>query len=257
MSGAGVGAGVVDPTTFPITAPAQGWAAAPRPGDEVGDGRFGRALTAFTWGLGLTALLTAANLPVVLLGLLLDPAPGLVWLVVLALLPLGPALAAGLYAVRAHYVTPDVPVARAFARGYAVNWRDAAVLTVPVCLLGGVVALVATSGRDAGVPAVASGLAGGIGVLAVVTALHALALRTFFRLALADAVQAAAFYLVTRWRASLGTLVLVVGAAVVATAASDLLLTLLAGVWVWLWYRTTAPMLRDARARFLGAAAGS
>jgi uncharacterized membrane protein YesL len=244
--------GPVAPTTFP--ARPRGWAeelGGPRPGDEVGDGPFGRAVTAFVWGAGLTALLTVANLPLVLLALLLRPDPSLAWLVVLAAVPAGPALSAGLYAVREHYVDPDVPVARAFLRGYRLGWRDAAAVSVPVCVLVGVVALVAAAGRDAGVPPVAAGLAPGAGVLLVVLALHALALRTFFHLSLADAVQAAAFYVVARWRTSLGTLVLVVGAVAVATATSDLLLALLAGVWVWLWYRTAAPMLRDAAGRFL------
>lgn len=247
------GAGRVDPASFPVTPRA--WGA--RGGDEVGDGPFGRALSAFVWGLGLTALLAAANLPLVLLALLLRPDPSLAWLVALATIPLGPALSAALYAVRERYVDPDVPVARAFARGYRANLRDASVLAVPVCLLGAVAALVATSGRDAGVPAVLSGLAAGVGLLLVVLALHALALRTFFRLPALDAVQLAALSLGTRWRASLGVLALVAGAVLVATAASDLLLTLLAGVGVWLWYRVTASMLRDAGARFLpGSPAG-
>jgi uncharacterized membrane protein YesL len=250
VSAAPAEAGPVDPTSFPVLPPG-GWAAGPRAGDEVGDGPVGRALTAFLWGLGLTGLLAAANLPLVVLALLLRPDPSLAWLVVLALLPVGPALSAALYAVREHYVAPDVPVARAFARGYRLSWRDAAAVSVPVCLLGGVVGVVTAGGRDAGVPGVVAGIAPGVGVLVVVAALHALALRTFFRLPVVAAARVAAFYLVTRWRASLATLVLVAGAAVVATAASDLLLALLGGVWVWLWYRTVAPVLRDARDRFL------
>jgi len=248
----------VDPASFPVTPRA--WAQdgrGARPGDEVGDGPFGRALTAFAWSLGLTALLTAANLPLVLLALLLRPDPSLTWLAALAAIPLGPALSAGLSAVRARYVDPDVGVARAFGRGYRLGWRDASVLSVPACLLGAVVTLVATSGRGAGVPAVLSGLAAGAGVLLLLLTLHALALRTFFRMPAPDALQLAAFFLVARWRASLGVLALVVGAAVVAAAASDLLLALLAGVGVWLWYRITAPVLRDAGARFLPAAAAT
>lgn len=237
---------------FPVTSRA--WSeerGGSRSGDEVGDGPFGRAVTAFVWGLGLTALLALANLPLVLLALLLEPEPSLAWLVVLAALPAGPALSAGLYAVREHYADPDVPVARAFARGYRLNGRDAAALTVPAVLLGAVAALVAAGGRGSGVPALVAGTAAGAGVLLVVLVLHALALRTFFRLSLPDSVQAGAFYLAARWRASLGTLGLAAGAVAVAAAASDLLLVLLAGVGVWLWYRITAPLLRDARARFV------
>ncbi|NHT16958.1 hypothetical protein [Cellulomonas sp. IC4_254] len=245
-------AGPVDPVTFPVT-PHDRDDAHPgrRRGDEVGDGPFGRAVTAFAWGAGLTALLAAADLPLVALALLLRPEPSLTWLVALAAIPAGPALSAALYAVREHYVDPRVPLARAFGRGYRLGWRDAAAVSAPVCLVAGLVAVVGAGARAAGVPAVVAGLAPGAGVLLLVVALHALALRTFFHLPLAAALQAGAYYLVARWRASLGTLALLAGAVAVAAAASDLLLVLLGGVWVWLWYRTTAGMLRDAVARFL------
>lgn len=261
-AGASVAAGrpeALDPTSFPITPRAWSEArAASGHGDEVGDGPFGRAVTAFAWGAGLTALLATANLPLVAAALLLRPDPSLAWLVAAAALPLGPALSAGLYAVRAHYLDPDLPVARAFGRGYRVNWRDASAVWLPVCLLGAVVALVGAGGRDAGVPALATGLAPGAGVVVLVVALHALALRTFFRLRATDVARAAAYYLVARWRTSLGILLLAAGAVAVAALASDLLLALLAGVWVWLWYRTAAALLRDAADRFLtGPAAGA
>ncbi|MBW0255164.1 hypothetical protein [Cellulomonas sp. PS-H5] len=237
-----------DPAAFPVT-PRDRDDAHPgrRRGDEVGDGPFGRAVAAFAWGAGLTALLAAANLPLVALALLLRPDPSLAWLVALAAVPAGPALSAGLYAVREHYVDPGVAVTRAFGRGYRLGWREALAVSTPVCL----VAVVGAGARSSGVPALVAGLAPGAAVLLVLVALHALALRTFFRLPLAAAWQAGAYYLVARWRASLGTLALLAGAVAVAAAASDLLLVLLGGVWVWLWYRTTAGMLRDAVARFL------
>lgn len=242
----------VDRTTFPVT-PRDRDDAHPgrRRGDEVGDGPFGRAVAGFAWGAGLSALLAAANLPLVALALLLRPDPSLAWLVALAAVPAGPALSAALYAVREHYVDPGVPVARAFGRGYRLGWREALAVSAPVCVLAGAVALVGAGARDSGVPALVAGLAPGAGVLVLLVALHALALRTFFRLPLAAAWQAGAYYLVARWRASLGTLALLAGAVAVAAAASDLLLVLLGGVWAWLWYRTTAGMLRDAVARFL------
>lgn len=237
----------VDPTTFPIVLRAEASSPPTRgAGDEVGEGRLGRALTASWWGTGLTVLLTIANLPLVSMALLLRPDPSMTWLVALAAIALGPALSAGLYAVREHYVDPDVPVVRAFWRGYRLNWRDASALSAPACVLGGIVGLVVLGGPEAGVPGIVIGLAAGVGILLVVMTLHALALRSFFRSTLVDAIAAAAYYLVRRWRASLGVLVLVAGAVTVATVVSDLLLTLLAGVWAWLWYRISAPMLREA-----------
>ncbi|WP_454048654.1 hypothetical protein [Cellulomonas sp. Marseille-Q8402] len=242
----------VDPASFPVT-PRDRDDAHPgrRRGDEVGDGPFGRAVTAFAWGAGLAGLLAVANLPLVALALLLRPDPAVAWLVALAAVPAGPALSAALHAVREHYVDPGVPLVRAFARGYGLGARDALAVAVPVCLLGGLVALVGAGAAASDVPALVAGLAPGAGVLLLVVALHALALRTFFRLPVAAAWQAGAYYLVARWRASLGTLALLAGAVAVAALASDLLLVLLGGVWVWLWYRTTAGMLRDAVARFL------
>lgn len=238
---------------FPVTSRAWAEARGASRGDEVGDGPFGRAVTGFVWGAGLTALLTLADLPLVAAALLLRPDPSLAWLVALAAVPLGPALSAGLYAVREHHVDPERGVARAFGRGYRLGWRDASALWVPLCALGAVAATAGAGARAAGVPPLVTGLATGTAVLLAVLVLHALALRTFYRLPAADAVQAGAYYLVTRWRASLGTLLLLAGAAAVAVAASGLLLTALAGVAVWLWYRTTAGMLRDAGTRFLAA----
>lgn len=251
MSGARTAERPVDPASFPVTPRAWAEARGASRGDEVGDGPFGRAVSGFVWGAGLTGLLVLADLPLVAAALLLRPDPSLAWLVALAAVPLGPALSAALYAVREHHVDPELGVTRAFGRGYRLGWRDASALWVPLCALGAVAAPTGAGARAAGVPPLVTGIATGAGVLLAVLVLHALALRTFYRLPAAHAVRLGASFLVTRWRASLGTLLLVAGALAVAALASDLLLTALAGVGVWLWYRTTAGMLRDAGARFL------
>lgn len=218
--------------------------------DEVGEGRFSLAVAAFVWCVRLTVQLAVACLPLVLLALLLRPSASLTWLVVLAVQPVGPALAAGLFAVRARYRDPHLAVERAFWQGYRRSGRDAALLWTPATLVVTAVLLVAAG---ASLPALYRGALLGFGALVVLGTLHALALATFFRFSVADAAQLGAHHLVRRWRASLGLAVLVALALAVATLLSDLALVALAGLGVWLWYRCLTPALRDTVDRYVAA----
>ncbi|HEY0188712.1 MAG TPA: hypothetical protein VGC67_14570 [Cellulomonas sp.] len=220
--------------------------------DEVGEGRFSLAVDAFVWCVRLTVQLAVAALPIVLLALLLRPDESLAWLVVLAALPVGPALAAGLFAVRARYREPHLAVERAFWRGYRRTWRDVVPLWMVATLVLGAIALVATGGGTAGIPALYRGVLLGLGVLVALGTLHALALAAFFRFPVLDAAQLGAYFLVRRWRVSLALLVLVVAAFGVAAVLSDVALVVLSGLWVWLCYRCVAPVPHDAYDRYVG-----
>ncbi|ROR93634.1 hypothetical protein EDD28_3056 [Salana multivorans] len=249
--------GPCDGPCFPIRPPRHTAEPAGETSGEVGDGPLGRALGALGRGAGLTLLLAAANAPLVLSTLLLRPEPSLTWLVALCALALGPAMSAGLWTVREHHRSPDVGVLDAFRRGYRLGWRDALVTTAPACLVGWLLVTSVAGGPAAGVPDVVTGVARGAGVLLLVLTLHALALRTFFRLRPAAAWALAAHQLVRSWRSSIATLALVAGAVAVATLTSDVLLTALGGLWAALWYRAVAPMLRTSGAAFLADADGA
>ena len=84
----------------------------------LGQGTLGRATALVYWYVVVTALLALAALPTLALLLLLDRAASNVPLAALAALPLGPALSAALYAVRARETDDEVAPARTFVRGY-------------------------------------------------------------------------------------------------------------------------------------------
>lgn len=233
---------------FPSPAPRR--PAAPSSG-EVGDGPVGSILGGLGWGAGLTLLLAAANAPLVLSSLLLRPDPSLSWLVALCTLALGPALSAGLWTVRERHRSPGTGVLDAFRCGYRLGWRDALVTMAPACLLGWLITTSIGGGPAAGVPEIVTGAARGAGLLLLVLTLHTLALRTFFRIGAAGAWVLAAHQLVRAWRTSLATLALVVGVVIVTALTSDVVLTALGGLWVVLWYRAVAPMLRPVSEAFL------
>lgn len=234
-----------DPLTFPVLpAPA-------RSRDELGEGRFTLALGAFVWSLALALNLALACLPMVALSLFLRPAPSLTWLVVLAWLSLGPALSAGLYAARGRYLAPEESVFVLFWRGYRLNALDAARVTVPATLLCGAVVYGGGFGRELGLPVLFNGVLLGFALLVVLVSLHSLALVTFFRLPWTNALTLGVFYLAKAWRTTLVNVALVAVAIATTLLVSDLLLALVGGLWVWAWYRGSAPMLRDSSQRFL------
>ncbi|WP_454294660.1 hypothetical protein [Salana multivorans] len=237
-----------DGPIFPSPAPRR---SASQSGGEVGDGPVGSILGGLGWGVGLTLLLAAANAPLVLSSLLLRPDPSLTWLVALCALALGPALSAGLWTVRERHRSPDIGVLDAFRCGYRLSRRDALVTVAPACLVGWLITTSVAGGPAAGVPDILTGAARGTGVLLLVLTLHTIALRTFFRIGAAAAWVLAAHQLVRAWRTSLATLVLVAGVVVITALTSDLVLTALGGLWVVLWYRAVAPMLRPVSAAFL------
>jgi hypothetical protein len=89
-----------------------------------------------------------------------------------------------------------------------------------------------------------------IAVLALVWGLHAVAIATLFSFRTRDVARLAAHYLGRTPLVSLGVVSLLVAAAGVAWFATDGVLALVGGVWVWCWYRNDRQMLDDVRARF-------
>lgn len=203
-----------------------------------------------TWIVGLTAHLVLACLPTVLLSVFLQPAPSLAWLIAVGMIPVGPALCAGLYAARSRTTEPDLSVSRSFWRGYRINWLDGLKLSVPTILVVSAIAFVVAEGGNAGLPALYRGALLGFAALLIVGTLHALALAATFRFSLAELLQLAAYSLAKRWSVSLGLLALVCAAVFVAGYVSDLALAVLSGLWVWLYSRLLVRPLDDIRERF-------
>ncbi|WP_159791891.1 DUF624 domain-containing protein [Puerhibacterium puerhi] len=219
------------------------------PGD-FGHGPLGRLTGAVYWFVVVAVLLLVAALPTAVLLLLLDRSPGNAPFLVLAAVPLGPALSAALYAVRDRSRSESLTPARSFWKGYRLNGLDVLRVWVPALLVLGIEGWVLANAGAAGLtPAYVVVLA----VLAVVVllwALHAVAIASFFSFRARDVARLAAYYVLRLPLVTIGLLSLLIFAAGVTWVASDVGLVALGSVWVWLWYRNDRPMLDDVRRRF-------
>ncbi|WP_435738535.1 glycosyltransferase [Cellulosimicrobium sp. PMB13] len=219
------------------------------PGD-LGQGPLGRATVLVYWYVVVTALLALAALPTVVLLLLLDRSASNAPLAALAAVPLGPALSAALHAVRARETADEVAPARAFWRGYRGNAVDVLRTWVPALVALAIVGVVLANADAAGVGPVHAGVLVVIAVLVTVWALHAVAITTFFAFRARDVARLAAYYVGRLPLVTLGVLSLLVAAGGVAWFATDAVLAVVGGVWVWCWYRNDLRMLDDVRSRF-------
>ena len=217
---------------------------------ELGHGPLGRATALVYWYAVVTVLLAVAALPTLVLLLLLDRSPSNAPLAALAAVPLGPALSAALYAVRARETADEVAPARAFARGYRLGALDALRVWVPALVVLAVVGVVLADTDAAGVGPGYAGALVVIAVLALVWGLHAVAITTFYAFRTRDVARLAAHYVGRLPVVTLGVVSLLVAAAGVAWLATDAVLALVGGIWVWCWYRNDRRMLDDVRARF-------
>ena len=219
------------------------------PGD-FGHGPLGRATALIYWYAVVTALLALTTSPTLLLLLLLDRSWGNLPVVALAMFPLGPALSAALHATRARAGAEELTPARSFWRALRLNWADVLRLWVPALVVLGIVGYVLANASAAGIGAGYALVLVVIAVLVLVWALHAIAIASFFTFRTRDVARLAVYYLGRFPLVSLGTLSLLVAAAGIAWFATDAVLGIVGGLWVWCWYRNDRRMLDDVRARF-------
>ena len=231
---------------------------APRVGAarELGDGVLGRAAAFVYWHLVVGVLLCLATLPSVVLLMLLGRSAGNALLVPLCLVPAGPALAAGLFALRDRTRAEGLAPARAFLRGYRLDWADALRVWTPACVALGVVAGGIANVGPAGLPGAYAAVLLVVGVLVLLWALNALTLAAFFGFRTRDTARLAAYYL-ARPRVTAGLLALVVVAVGVVWLASEAVLWLFAVVLMASWRTTAQPMVDDVTARFTVEGAGA
>lgn len=216
---------------------------------ELGDGVLGRAAAFVYWHLVVGVLLCVTTLPSVALLMLLGRSAGNALLVPLCLVPAGPALAAALFALRDRTRAEGLAPARAFLRGYRLDWADALRVWTPACVALGVVAGGIANVGPAGLPGAYAAVLLVLGVLVVLWALDALTLAAFFGFRARDVARLAAHYL-ARPRVTVGLLALLVVAVGVVWLTSEAVLWLFAVVLVAFWRTTAQPMVDDVTARF-------
>lgn len=217
---------------------------------EFGDGPLGRAANAIYWFIVVELLLVVAALPGLLPLALLDRSVSNAPLVVLCLLPLGPAGSAGLYALRDRTRSDALTPAASFWRGYRLNWADTLRVWAPALVVLGILG-VSLGGLDAtGVPGwYAAGLLV-IGAGLLLWTVNALLIVSFFGFRTRDSARLAAHYLAARPLVTLGTVSLLVLAAGVIVLTADPVFGALAAVWLALVLHNARPLLADVEERF-------
>lgn len=218
--------------------------------DEVGSGPLSRGAAAVYRMLVLEGMMLLALLPSFIVITALGRDPSNSPLFVLALLPLAPALVAGIAAVEAWRRKPDL----APARGFVLAYRRDLVATSAWALPTTVVLSVLTFNlihldRLAGAAILRPLLV--LVVLIILTwSGHMLPLTAVFRLRTRDAVRIALSLIVPQWRFSLGILSLVLISATTVLVLSPFALLLFAWAFPAMIALIARPVISDVTERF-------
>jgi uncharacterized membrane protein YesL len=218
--------------------------------DEIGRGPLSRAAAVVYRMLVLEAQLLLATLPTIGAVLLLDRDPSNLPLFVLALLPLAPALVAGVSAVRAATRSNDLAPGRYFFRAYRRDIGATLAWAAPVSLVLALLTfnLIHLDAVDSG--AAMRPLLLCLAALVVVWSGHMLVLTAGFRFRTRDAARVALTQIVPRWGYSLGVLSLVLVAAFIVLVASEVVLMLFLWAFVGLLTLMARPVFHHVTKRF-------
>ncbi|MET3467573.1 MULTISPECIES: hypothetical protein [Microbacterium] len=218
------------------------------PADEVGRGPLSRGAAFIYRQMVLEAQLLLASLPSVVAVLLLDRDPSNVPLFVLALLPVAPALVAGVAAamVPRTDLSPGRHFFRAYGRELVPTLRWAAPAAVALALLA--FNLVHLDGVDGG--ATLRPLYSVLGLLILVWAGHMVVLTAGFHCRARDAARVAAAQLASQWRFSLGVLSLLIVTVFLVIVVSETVVLLLLWAFAGLLALMARPLLADTARRF-------
>ena len=219
---------------------------------RFGEGPLARAAALIYTHLVVELLLLGTTLPGLLLLILLDRDASNIPLAAACALPLGPALAAALYALhhRRRELT-DLRPAAAFWRGYRLNFRGALAIWVPWLAWLTIVGVNLAHFSAAGVPGWWAVLLVVVAVAATLVAADALVITSLFSFRAADVARLAASYVGRRPGVTLGNACLLVVAAGVTAVASEAVLALLGSVFAAaLLLRTCRPMIAEIQRDF-------
>lgn len=220
------------------------------PADEVGRGPLSRGALVVYRALILEVMLLLTLAPTIIAWAFLAPDATNVWLYALASVPLGPAISAGLYACRAWGVERDQRPAAWFWRGYARGFGPVLRWWIPALALAAVLIFnIAFADHVAGGAALRPAAVLLLAVLIVVAG-HLLVITTFFSFRVRDAIGIAAFCLGRCPVASIGVLALVLAMVGLGVLGGDVVVVLLAFIFVWLAYVNARSVITLVTERF-------
>jgi hypothetical protein len=220
-------------------------------GTRFGTGPLSRA-AALIYTLLVVNLLTLAAalpglVPLAMLGRDVSNLP----LVALCLVPLGPALSAAVYTIRHRSADiTDLTPAAAFRRGYRANLRGVLAVWLPALLWLTVLAVSLANLAAAGLPGWWAVPLGAVGAAVTLWGVNALVITSLFAFRARDVARLSAHFLVHTPGVTVGTACLLFVAGSVTVLFSEVVLGLLASVFVLCLVRTAEPMLTRIRAEF-------
>ena len=222
-----------------------------RPDRQFGQGPLSHVTGVVHWFVVLEVLLVAATAPGLVPALLLAQDAANLPLYALCAVPVGPAVAAALFAWRRFLADRDDSPVRSFLRGYRLNVADALRSWVPVLVLLTVLGTNLAHGEAAGVPAPFRVLYAVLAVVALLWGVRMLAVTSAFAFRWRDAARITLGTLLGGFRWTLGLLSLLVLAAGIAWVTFDAVVVLLASVLTFLLVRNEQPVLAHVRERFV------
>ncbi|MEJ8671517.1 hypothetical protein WKI71_33590 [Streptomyces sp. MS1.AVA.1] len=216
-----------------------------------GAGSLSRAAALVHTLVTVEALLLLAASPGLAGLLLLGADPANLPLAAVCLLPLGPALAAALYALhhRSGDLT-DLHPARTYARGWRVNALPALRLWTPLLAWLAVIAFTLTHFSATGLPGWWAVLLGAIGAACMLWGAHALVLTSLFAFRSRDTARLAAYFVFRQGRATLGAASLLVLVAASTALLTEALPALLAAPLLLSLLHSSRPVIAETQEDF-------
>jgi hypothetical protein len=220
---------------------------------QFGEGPLSRAAALVYTLLVVELLLLLTTVPGLIPLLLLERDASNLPLAAACALPLGPALAAALFAThhRSRDIT-DLRPAAAFWRGYRVNLRGVLRIWVPLLVWLTIVAVNLAHFTEAAVPGWWAVLLVLVALAATLWGANALVISSLFEFRGTDVARLAAYFLVRTPGVALGTAGLLIAAAGVTVASSEAVLALMGSVFVALHLLTCQPMITRIEEEFTG-----
>ncbi|BCJ56829.1 DUF624 domain-containing protein [Micromonospora endophytica] len=224
---------------------------------EFGTGPLSRLAALIYTLLVVELLLVLCTLPGVVALFALERHPSNLPLVAVCAVPLGPALAAALYAL--HHQRLDLTElrpSRLFWRGYRANLAGSLLVWVPTLLWLTILALNLANLR-------ASGLSGWwavplvlVGAAVAVIGVNALVITSLFTFRLRDVLRLARYFVLRTPQVALGTALLLVAATVLTLVAAEAALAALGSVLALALVRGGEPMIATIREEFTTSSTG-
>ncbi|WP_298456163.1 DUF624 domain-containing protein [uncultured Cellulomonas sp.] len=218
-------------------------------------GPLARAATVVYWFAAIEVLWALLTAPALVAALFLAPEASNLPLYALALVPVGPATAAALFAWRVFLRERDPSPAAQFWRGLRLGWVDALRSWLPALVA---LVVLATNIAYAG----AAGLAAPVvlvqvllAALVLLWAVRMLALASTFAFRWRDAARLGFYTLVNRPLVTLGMVSLLVLIGGLTAITFDAVPVLLASVLTFFLARNEAPVLDDVERRFVAPSA--